>query len=486
MITSGWVRFTGRIEQVNAPSKKKAIHHLRSKLTNTKATVTLLFVHRMSTVLERTMATAIIIGTGVIGAAIAYELSKSGWKTISVDRNKHVGHGSTSSSCAIVRMHYSTFDGTALAWEGYHYWRDWKHYLNLPAKTPLATFREVGCLTIKSEANGFLKQHMRYSDELNCPYEELTPEQIEERLPIYSLASFAPAKHIDDPNFGEPNDHQIKGAVFWPHGGYVTDPALSAQNLMDAAKKHGAVVRSGVVVSDILQENNCVKGVQLTTEEEIHAEVVINVAGPGSSAINKMARVTDDMTISTRPLRQEVAHVPAPQHFDFETNGMIVSDSDIACYVRPEQGNHILIGSEDPECDPHCWTKSDSEYDRNFSHQWKTQVMRYAQRVPSLGVPSRMKGVVDLYDASIDWIPIYDKSSLEGFYMACGTSGNQFKNAAIVGKMMTALVEYCTDGNDHDTNPLIFTLPYLQRDVNIGFYSRNRNINTASSFSVLG
>ena len=60
--------------------------------------------------------------------------------------------------------------------------------------------------------------------------------------------------------------------------------------------------------------------------------------------------------------------------------------------------------------------------------------MRYGQRVPTLGIPSRMRGVVDLYDASTDWIPIYDKSSLGGFYMACGTSGNQYKNAPIAAR----------------------------------------------------
>ena len=100
------------------------------------------------------------------------------------------------------------------------------------------------------------------------------------------------------------------------------------------------------------------------------------------------------MTITTRPLRQEVVHVPAPEGFDFEGDGMIVSDSDIACYCRPEHGNHILVGSEDPACDDHYWTDSDKEYDGNFTDQWKTQAMRYGQRVPT----------------------IYDKSSLGGFY----------------------------------------------------------------------
>ncbi|WP_170369763.1 NAD(P)/FAD-dependent oxidoreductase [Ruegeria arenilitoris] len=429
---------------------------------------------------------AIIIGTGVIGAAIAFEMAKGGWKTLSLDRNAQVGHGSTAGSCAIIRMHYSTFDGTAFAWEGYHYWRDWADYLGLPDGADLAQFRETGCLVMKTEANGHLSRHMKYSAELDCPFEEWSAEQILDRLPIYSLDSFAPAKRMDDPAFGQPNGSRMQGAVFWPKAGYVTDPALSAQNLMQAATQRGAQVRTGAEVVEILQEGGRVKGVRLASGEEIYAPVVINVAGPGSSIINRMAGVLDDMTIETRPLRQEVVHVPAPEGFDFERQGTIVSDSDIACYCRPEHGNHILIGSEDPECDPHQWCEDDVHYNHDFTDQWTTQAMRYAQRVPSLGIPSRTRGVVDLYDASTDWIPIYDKSSLPGFYMACGTSGNQYKNAPIAGKMMAALVEYCEGGGDHDAQPLQFELPHIQRRIDVGFYSRRRPINAESSFSVLG
>ncbi len=70
--------------------------------------------------------------------------------------------------------------------------------------------------------------------------------------------------------------------------------------------------------------------------------------------------------------------------------------------------------------------------------------------------------------------------------MAIGTSGNQFKNAPIAGKLMTALIEDCEAGNDHDTAPLQFRLPYIGRDIDVGFYSRRRAINPESSFSVLG
>ncbi len=428
----------------------------------------------------------IIIGTGVIGAATAFEIAKTGKKVLSLDRNRQIGHGSTAGSCAIIRMHYSTYDGTAFAWEGYHYWRDWADYLAAPADEELARFIECGCLVMKTEHNGHLEKHMKNSALLDCPFEDWGPEHITRRLPIYSLESFTPPKRQDQPGFGETNGAMMSGGVFWPNGGYVTDPALSAQNLAAAATRLGAETRLGVEVTGILSERGRTKGVTLAGGEEIHAPIVINVAGPGSAAVNAMAGVIDEMTIETRPLKQEVVHVPSPPGFDFEAAGMVVSDSDIACYCRPEKGNHILVGSEDPECDPHVWTEDDTGFDRNFTNQWTTQAMRYAQRVPTLGVPSSAKGVVDLYDASTDWIPIYDSTSLGGYYMACGTSGNQYKNAPIAGKMMAALVDYCEAGNDHDAKPLTFRLPYIDRNIDVGFYSRKREINQESSFSVLG
>ncbi len=429
---------------------------------------------------------AIIIGTGVIGTATAYEMAKKGLKTLSLDRNREIGHGSTAGSCAIIRMHYSTFDGTAFAWEGYHYWRDWADYLTLGPGANLAKFRETGCLVMKTEENGHLEKHIENSRKLEIPFEEWDEEQILQRMPIYSLESYHPPRTRDDADFGLPNGKHVRGAVFWPNGGYVTDPALSSQNLADAARKFGADFRLGVDVTEILKAGGRVTGVRLADGEEIRAPIVVNVAGPGSSLVNKMAGVTDEMTIETRPLRQEVVHVPSPEGFDFEGTAPVVSDNDIGIYCRPEHGNHILIGSEDPECDEHQWTENDTDYDRNFTDQWTTQALRYAQRVPSLGIPSNTRGVVDLYDASTDWIPIYDKTSLSGYYMACGTSGNQYKNAPIAGKMMASLIEYCEAGNDHDARPLKFTLPYIKREVDVGFYSRKREINEESSFSVLG
>lgn len=72
--------------------------------------------------------------------------------------------------------------------------------------------------------------------------------------------------------------------------------------------------------------------------------------------------------------------------------------------------------------------------------------LKYSDRTPfapGLGIPSKMWGCVDLYDVTEDWLLIYDRSCVEGYYMACGTSGYQFKNAPVAGKVMAELIEYC-------------------------------------------
>ncbi|NIR27772.1 MAG: FAD-binding oxidoreductase [Gammaproteobacteria bacterium] len=428
---------------------------------------------------------AIVIGAGVIGAAIALELSRRGQHTLSVDKLPASGYGPTSSSCAIIRVYYSTLDGTALAYESYFDWKDWPQYLRVSDERGHARFFECGCLVMKTEMNGHLEKHCALAAELGIPHEHWHPAQIKERLPVYDLRRYGPPKRMDEPGFGEPTGGELAGGVFFPTGGYISDPQLATHNLQRAAEASGAEFLLGRAVVEIVEERGRVAGVVLDDGGRIAAPVVVNVAGPHSGAINKLARADRDMKISTKALRQEVVHLPAPAGFDFEKRGLVVSDSDIGCYCRPESGNHILVGSEDPPCDPREFVDPD-DYDRDFSDQGTTQACRMGQRIPELGIPSRLQGVVDLYDVSDDWIPIYDKSAIPGFYMAIGTSGNQFKNASVVGRMMAALIEYCESGADHDAEPLQFRLEHIGRTIDVGFFSRLREVNPESSFSVLG
>ncbi|MEM1156172.1 MAG: FAD-dependent oxidoreductase [Pseudomonadota bacterium] len=429
---------------------------------------------------------AIIIGAGLIGASIAYALAKRGMRPLVLEKNAIAGAGSTVNSSAVVRTAYSTWDGTALAYESYLHWRQWREFLGVEDERGFARFVETG-LILPFDTPGAFDAQLAHHRALNIPYEEWDLDTLHERMPMLDLQSFCPPKRPDDPNFGVPNDTTLCGAVYFPTAGYVNDPQLTVHNLQCAAESHGARFRFNAQVASINHAGGRVQGVTLDDGDTLTAPVVVNAAGPHSAAINQLAGVLEDMSISTRALRHEVYYVPIPPSQNVEQHGFVIADSDVGCYSRPDVGDKLLVGSMDPECDPQQWIADPDTLDRNISgDQWKAQLYRMAQRMPDLPIPDRSSGVVDAYDVSDDWIPIYDRSSLDGFYMAVGTSGNQFKNAPMVGQLMAELITACEDGQDHDVEPVSFTAPLTGAQLNIGFYSRKRGINEGSSFTVMG
>jgi sarcosine oxidase subunit beta len=429
---------------------------------------------------------AVIIGAGVIGAAIAFELGRRDVGVISVDKLPAAGYGPTSNSCAIVRAHYSSRDGVALAYEGIKYWSDWERYLEARDERGLTEYVRCGTLLLKTPG-GHHEKALPHYRELGVPFEEWDCATLRQRMPIFSTKAYGPPRRPADPTFWAEPEAQLEGAVYTPESGYVSDPQLAAHNLQRAAEVKGARFRFREEVVAVRRDRGRVTGVTLRSGQEIDAPIVVNVAGPHSFLINRMAGVDRTMRIKTRALRHEVHHVPAPDGFDFRANGIHTSDGDTGIYFRPETGNNILVGSEDPACDPKVWVSDPDDYERTITEaQWQAQVYRLARRIPELGIPTERRGVVDLYDVSDDWIPIYDKSDLPGFYMAIGTSGNQFKNAPAVGNLMAELIVACEDGLDHDAEPLRVKARYTDAEFDLGFYSRNRVVNADSSFSVNG
>ena len=427
---------------------------------------------------------AVIIGAGVMGCSIALALSRKGYRTLNVDRLRAAGYGSTSSSAAIVRPYYSTIEGTAIAYEGHFYWQNWQQFLQADRAETLAQYVQCGCLVLMTPGSDRLGSTRRILGEVGVPFEVVELADLPYKLPHIDTRSFAPPKRIDDADFGVPNETTLEGALYTPAGGYINDPQLACRNLQQASKALGARYRFSVEVTKILQQDGRISGVLLDGSSRISTPVVINAAGPHSAHVNELAGLKE-MSIKTRPLRQEVVHLKFPPEFDFGRRGFIVTDVDAGVYMRPEVGNHMLVGSIEPKCDTLEWVEPDS-YNTSLTEQATNQVWRAAQRFPTLTVPNQVQGLVALYDVSSDWIPIYDRSDIPGFFMAIGTSGNQFKNAPVVGEMMAEIVDYSVKGGDHDASPLTFHLKHLDRKVSLRFFSRNRPVHADSSFSVLG
>lgn len=426
---------------------------------------------------------AIVIGAGVMGSSVCLELARTGRSVLCVDAGPAVGAGSTSSSSAIVRFNYSTFDSVLTAWEAAHRWKTFEQHLGLADPEGMVSYVQTGCLALDTPDDNRPEVTALFRD-IGIPYRDLTGEEIHAQMPALDKGDFWPPRPVDHPDFAAEPTKDI-GGYFTDEGGFIDDPMRCAQNFMFAAKHHGAQVKLNAEVTEIRRADGAVTGITLAGGEQIDAPVVVNVGGPASRALNQMAGVWDEMQIRSNPMRQEVHVLEAPDSWTPES-GSLVSDPGVGVYFRPGLSGTVLIGSSEPECDELQWVDNHLEFlDTPTPELFEAQVLRTARRMPELRIPLAPTGLAALYDASDDWAPLYDKTSLDGYFMACGTSGNQFKNATMVGTFLTALVEAAAAGQDHDADPVQVTGDLTGRDINLAAFSRLRE-KTNTTNSVLG
>jgi sarcosine oxidase subunit beta len=415
----------------------------------------------------------VVIGAGIIGCAVAHELARSGRRVVCVDKGPAPGAGSTSSSSSIIRFSYSTLAGVLTAWESAVAWEDWAGHLGHVDPDGMARFVRTGMLVFETPGDG-AGNVLKLWDDIGIPYERLDGDEIARRWPALDTGRFWPPKRVDDPAFADDPVGRIT-AYLEPRAGFVDDPMLAARNLAHAARAEGVTFRFHAEVVSVERHDGRVSGVTLASGEQLLAPVVVNVGGPHSSRLNELAGIADEIRIRHRPLRQEVFVVPSPDGLSLDDGTPIVADMDIGQYFRPNLGGTTTVGGAEPECDPLEWVDDPDHYaDHTTVEHFESTMLRLARRVPSFGIPHRPVGLAALYDAADDWVPIYDGSSLGGWFMACATSGNQFKNAPMAGRFLRALVEAAEAGHDHDLDPVTVPAPRTGRSIDLGAFSRRR------------
>ena len=428
----------------------------------------------------------IVIGAGVIGSSVALEMSKNGYETVVVDRGHSPGYGSSSASSAIIRFDYSTLDGVTLAWESSHCWEAWRDHLMTVIDSPLASYRKTGAVTL--EAPILPRKHTNDLYKLvGVSAQEWSADDLRRNVPAMDPGRFWPPKETSDPEFWFEANGEI-GGTYVSAGGYIDDPLLATRNLAQAAAGFGTRFVYGSPVRAISTFQDRVSGVVTESGEVILAPIIVNAAGPWSGQVNRLAGVDSDFYTQVRPLRVEVHQVPAPPFYDGDQGtGPVIGDLDLGIYVRSAPGGFMLVGGTEPECDELDWV---DDPDSVSFHCTKAvhdrQMIRASRRFPKLGIPNIPKGTVGVYDVSADWVPIYDKTSLPGYYVAIGTSGNQFKNAPVVGQIMATLITAGESGVDHDQEPVAFSCPHTGNRLSISAFSRRRKPNENSTGTVLG
>ena len=448
---------------------------------------------------------AVVIGAGVIGSSIALQLKRLGHDVTVVDRNSSAGMGSTSASSAVVRFNYSTFDAVALSWESYFLWKEFKELIDgtngysgnslSNSQDHYAHLEDRGYVMLDVPVLSNDKT-MALFDRAGIPYEIWDSKTLKERMVGIDAGRYWPNKPVKSDEFWSEATQEL-GAIFSKHGGYVSDPLLAAQNFAAAAKREGVNFKFRKAVVGIDKKDGRVCGVRIsdfdsqskraldTGSEVITADVVVNVAGPWSTLINQMAGAGSDFTMELKPLRAEVHQISTPKDI---LPGPIMGDLDLGTYVRSGPGGITLVGGTEPECDVLEWVEPDKVDEVNMTRTvevFESQTYRFARRFPAAQIPSTPVGVVGVYDVSSDWTPIYDKTDVPGFYVAIGTSGNQFKNAPGAGLIMAHLINQVENGADHDNQAVVYQCKKSKSAINLGTFSRKRARNLTSG-TVMG
>ena len=419
-------------------------------------------------------ADAVVVGAGVIGSSIALELSRDGLSVVVVDKASAPGQGSTSASSAVIRFNYSTWAGVATSWEAKHCWERWADHLEGVDEVGMARFHRVGKAFLDVDIAP-MDRVLRMFDRAGIPYELWNAEELARRIPGIDTGRYWPPRRIDDPAFWDESSRRL-GALWTPDAGFVDDPALAAVNLAHAARRKGARFLFGTAVTEVLGDSTAT-GVGLSDGTRVSAPVVVNAAGPWSGRLNGLAGVGAGWSVTTRPMRQEVHHVPAPAGFNGEGVGPCIADLDLGIYLRGTPGDGLLVGGTEPECDVLQWIDDPDAANANPTQQlFEAQVTRAARRLPDLGVPSRVLGVAGVYDVTEDWTPVYDGTERPGYYVAIGTSGNQFKNAPVVGRIMSRVIQGEANLVGQHTG----------LEISLSAFSRHRARNPDSTGTVMG
>ncbi len=417
---------------------------------------------------------ASVIGAGVNGCATAWELQRRGFEVTVMDRLGEAGHGSTSASCGIVRRFYAQPGMTAMAHESAQIWADWDSHVG-PIGEETIVFNRPGMLFIPPRLDEGVRGIVAEMQRLGIKASILSAEEIAQRFPFLDTASNFPPKPVDHPAFLEPTGRPIEGAVFEEDAGYVVSPALATHNMRLAAERDGVRFLMNREVTRI--ESTAPRRFRLHTGDgkTLETEVVVNVAGPHSAKVNRMAGVT--LPLETRPLRREVHALANPVYESGKGVRIpVVGDLDGGIYFRPESGGReLIVGSTDPECDAFDWVEEPDAFDTGITEPYRQrQCLRLMKRFPEVRL-GRPRGLAAMYDVTLkDWYPIVDKTDLPGYYVCIGTSGSSFKTSPVLGRLTAEIVESCEGGRDTDREPIRLSLPRIGTSIDTQFLSRHR------------
>ncbi len=353
---------------------------------------------------------AIVIGAGVIGASVAYNLSQHGMKVLMLERQT-VGAGATGASSGLVRMHYDIEVDSALAWQSFQFFRNWRERIGGTSSSLSAScgFHKTGFLQIVTpDKNGHLRANVAMHKRLGIITDVITADDVKR---------IAPMIRTDD----------FELAAYEPESGYA-DPVLTTNSFIENAKAHGTLLKQDCEVTGIRVSGGKVQGVD-SSRGSFDAPVVVNCAGTFASRVGKLAGVEIPLDTWTH----DVAFVKRPPQVGMHPT---VIDDALSMYFRPE-GGLTLVALEDEN---RMGEAPEADLGRVAPDFVMHAIDRICERMDGMEEGSLHSTHVGRDGLTPDQRAVMDKVGPDGFYVACGFSGTGFKLSPAVGVCMSELI----------------------------------------------
>ncbi len=346
-----------------------------------------------------------IVGAGIVGAAIAYELGARGAQVCLVDA-RGSGQGATQASAGVLAPYIEghSADLLRLGLRSLDQYDSFIARVASDAGRPVE-YRRLGTLQVARSDDEVqqLREAARVLKESSMPHTYLDGDGARTLQPALSEG--------------------VCGALRVPDQGYVGVASLMSA-LEAAVRVHGTTL-STARVTGIVRRDGALRvetGEDLRAAEALAADAVIVAAGSWSGSIS----LSPAMSPPVRPVRGQLLQLRLPE----ASLTRVIWGTEV--YLVPWEDGSVLVGA----------TVEDVGFDEHVTVAGVRQLLDSAEAlVPMIGSATFERARVGLRPATADELPIIGSSStIPGVYFATGHYRCGVLLAPLTASMMADLV----------------------------------------------
>jgi len=366
-------------------------------------------------------ADIVIIGGGIIGINIAYQLALRGAANVLVLERDTLASGSIGRAMGGIRQQFADELDIRFSLEGVRFYEQFTGERN-PSRltsTMPPRFLQYGYMFLCTTPQSWqaMQRNAALQQSIGVPTQLLTAAEAQQRVPQLI---------VDD----------VLGATFCPTDGY-SDPVGIIHALAEEARVRGVTISEHEPVEEIIVEHGRVQAVRIP-QETISTPLVINATGVYAPFIARLAGIND---LPVRPLRRQL--LLTEPFADLPEDVPMVVDLVTSFHFRRRDGGVVFALPLPPEPEEERLNQALAPeafaltVDDNF---WPLLQQHARRRCPTLAHARVARTWSGLYEMTPDEEPVLGKTEVEGFLCACGFSGHGFMHAPMAAKLITELI----------------------------------------------